>query len=103
VRVAHLVHELLGHRVRRDAPPGAGVLRDDERAVRRRLDDRVADVGEVRDVAPVVEAVAARALRAALDDVPGDDPAASWSQSSAPQPNSCAAGPWLAPYRSTGR
>ncbi len=52
----------------------SGMLGDDEGAVARRLDDRIADVGEIGNVAPVVQAVAARALRAALDDVAGDDP-----------------------------
>ena len=38
-----------------------------------RFDDRIADVREIGNVLPVVEAVAAGALRAALDDVAGDD------------------------------
>ena len=54
-------------------PPVFGMLHDDERPVSRRLDDRIADVGEIGDVLPVVQAVAAGALRAALDDVAGDD------------------------------
>jgi hypothetical protein len=75
-----------------DAAAGSGVLGDDERPVGARLGDRVADVGQVGDRTPVVQAVPPGALRTTLEDVPGDDPAASWSQSSAPQPNSCRSG-----------
>ena len=55
------------------AAAGARMLGDDERAVGAGLDDRIADVGEVGNLPPVVQAVAAGALRAALDDVAGDD------------------------------
>ena len=50
------------------------MLHDDERPVSRRFDDGIADVGEIGNVPPVVQAVAAGALRAALDDVTGNDP-----------------------------
>ena len=73
VRIAHLVHELLGHRRDRDPAAGVRMLVDDERAVGVAFDDRIADVREVGNVLPIVEAVAARALRAAFDDVAGDD------------------------------
>jgi hypothetical protein len=72
-RIAHLVDELLGHRVERYPPAGARVLGNDERSVGGRLRDRISDVRQVGDRAPVVQAVAARALRTALEDVPGDD------------------------------
>ena len=73
VRIAHLVDELLGDRRHRDPPAGVRVLGDDERAVGACFDDGIADVGEIGNRSPVVQTVAARALRAALDDVPGDD------------------------------
>ena len=73
VRVAHLVDELLRHRRHRDPAAGVGMLVDHERSVVVAFDDRIADVGEIGNRLPVVEAVAARALRAALDDVAGDD------------------------------
>src|SRR5690606_4467202 len=75
LRVAHLVEELLLHRGRGDAAAGTLVLGDDEAAVGRRLDDGVADARKAGDAAPVDEAVAAGGLRAALVDVPRDDPA----------------------------
>jgi hypothetical protein len=71
-RVAHLVHELLLHRAHGDRAARAGMLRHDERAVGERFEHRIADARPVAHVAPVGE-VAARALRAALDDVAGDD------------------------------
>ena len=74
------------------AAAGVRVLRDDERAVGARLDDRIADVREVGNVPPVVEAVAARALRAALDDVAGDDSGGELVPVVAPQPNSWRSG-----------
>src|SRR4051812_8190651 len=49
------------------------MLGDRERAVSFRLDDRIADIGEVGNILPIVETIAARTLRAALDDVAGDD------------------------------
>jgi hypothetical protein len=58
----------------RDAAAGSGVLGDDERPVGARLGDRVADVGQVGDRTPVVQAVPPGALRTTLEDVPGDDP-----------------------------
>src|SRR5690606_16033315 len=72
-RVAHFVEELLGDGA--DADPAAGpvVLGDDEGAVGRGLDDRVADVVQVGDRLPVEEAVAAGRLGAALVDVAGHD------------------------------
>jgi hypothetical protein len=73
-RVAHLVDELLGDRMEGDAAAGSGVLGDDERPVGARLGDRVADVGQVGDRTPVVQAVPPGALRTTLEDVPGDDP-----------------------------
>ena len=73
-RIAHLVHELLRHAVHIDATAGARVLRDHERAILLHLDDREADVLEVRDGAPVVRAISAGRLRAALHDVSRDDP-----------------------------
>src|SRR5262249_37025994 len=66
--------ELLFYRVDGDAPTGGGVFRDDETAIGLGLDDRVADVGQVGDGLPIDLAVAARALRAALDNVSGDRP-----------------------------
>ena len=73
VRIAHLVHELLGDRRHGDAPAGARMLVTTNEPSARAFDDRVADVREIGNVAPVVQAVAAGALRAALDDVAGDD------------------------------
>ena len=58
-------------RVDADAPAGTLVLRDRERAVGGRFDDRVADAREVGHLTPV-GVVAAGALRAAFDDVAGD-------------------------------
>jgi hypothetical protein len=72
-RVADFVEELLLHTVGVDAPAGAGMFGHGERSVRLGFHDGVADVGQVRDVLPVHLTVAAGALRAALDDVSGDD------------------------------
>src|SRR5205085_11662516 len=72
VWVAHLVDELLLDRGNVDATARALVLRDDERAVGSRLDDGKADARQVWNVLPVVLAVAARDLRAALDNVAGN-------------------------------
>ncbi len=45
---------------------------DNKSAVGRGFNDRETDVGEVGNAAPLVLAVAAGTLRAALNDVPGD-------------------------------
>ena len=54
------------------ASAGGRVFGNDERAVRLGFHDGIADVGHVGNVLPVDLTVAARALRAALDDVAGD-------------------------------
>src|SRR5205807_9859802 len=72
-RVAHLVDQLLGHGVNRDDTACAGMLGDGQRTVRASFHDRIPDVRQVGNRSPVVEAVAPRTLRAALDDVAGDD------------------------------
>ena len=72
-------------------PPVPGMLGDDERAVRLRLGDRVADVEHRRHAQPVGE-VSAGGLRAALEDVAGGDAGGERSQSSHAQPNSCTSG-----------
>ena len=71
-RVADFVEKLLFHAVRIDAPAGAGVLGDGERSVGLGFHDGIADVGQIRNVLPIHLAIAAGALRAAFDDVPGD-------------------------------
>src|SRR3954468_6414307 len=71
--ITHLVDQLLGDGTHRYPATGVGMLGHDEAAVGFRLDQRVADVGEIGDRAPVVQTVPAGALRAPLDDVSGDD------------------------------
>src|SRR5690348_3906811 len=74
VRIAHLIDELLGDSRYRHTAARSGVLRHDESTVRRRLDNWIADVREIRNVAPIVQTIATRTLGAALDDMSGDDP-----------------------------
>src|SRR3954464_10425866 len=49
------------------------MLRYDKGAVRGAFDEWVAHVGEIRNRSPVMKTISARALRAALDDMTGDD------------------------------
>src|SRR6185312_12095311 len=74
VRVAHFLNELLRYSLHRHAATGVGMLGDDKAAILVRVCDRITDVGEIGNVAPVVLAVAAGALRTALEYVTGDDP-----------------------------
>src|SRR4029079_9804143 len=71
--IAHLVDQLLRYQRKRDRTTSVWMLRDDERPISRRLDDGIADVGEIGNVLPIVEAVAARALPTALDGVSRDE------------------------------
>src|SRR5688572_11148863 len=73
MRVAHFIQELLADALDGDTAPGSLVFGDDEGTVSASLDDRIADVGEVWNRTPVVQAIAAGTLRAALDDVARDD------------------------------
>ena len=68
-RVAHLVHKLLGDRGDRHHAARAGMLGDDEAAVRRCLGDREARIGQTLHRTPVLEEVAAGGLGTTLDDV----------------------------------
>ena len=70
-RIAHLVEELVDDGVAADHTAGALVLGDPERAVRPRVDDRVAEVRPAVDLPPA-RVVASGALGTALDDVAGD-------------------------------
>ena len=74
VRIAHFVYELLRDRGNVDPAARGGMLDEIERAIGSRFDDGITDVGHVRDALPVLEAVAAAALRAAFDDVSRDRP-----------------------------
>ena len=67
------ITQLLGDSRHRDSAPGTRMLGHDEGAIRARLDERVAHVGKVRNRSPIVQAISTRALRAALDDVSGDN------------------------------
>jgi hypothetical protein len=58
MRIAHLVDELFGDGLHRHPPTGVVVLGDDERPVGRGIDDGVADIGQVLDGAPIMQAVA---------------------------------------------
>ncbi len=69
-RVTDFIQHLFAHRQRRDQPTGAFGFADDELAVGADFDDGKTDVFVVGHGAPVGE-VAARALGAAFDDVPG--------------------------------
>jgi hypothetical protein len=70
--IPHFIHQLLGDALHRDASPGALVFGHDETSVGFGLDDGIAGILETGDPLPTVEAVSARALGAALDDVAGD-------------------------------
>src|SRR5471030_2288564 len=72
LRIAQLVEQLFLDAVGVDAASRGGVFGDAETAVGFGLDDGVADVRHVGDGLPIHLAVAAGALRAALDDVAGD-------------------------------
>ena len=63
--------------------------------------NRIADVGQIRFVPMVGRHVSAGDLRAAFDQVPGDDAPASRCQSSHAQPNSCTAGPTVSEASAT--
>ena len=72
VGIAHLIHQLFGDRSRVDDAPRSGMLGDGERSVGADFGNREADVGEIGDVAPVLEEVPAGTLRTAFENVPGD-------------------------------
>src|SRR5262245_56304843 len=71
-RIAHFIDQLFLDPRNNDPTARALMLSDDKRSVRRRLDDRKTDIGKIRNAAPLKLAVAARRLRATLDDVTGD-------------------------------
>ena len=71
-RIAHFVEQLLFDRCDGDAPAGARVLGEAERPVGLGFDDRIADVGQIRNRFPIHLAISAGPLRAAFDGVPGD-------------------------------
>src|SRR5215213_5137477 len=71
-RITHLVNQLLFYTRNDDPAAGPLVLCNDKRSIRRGFDDRKSDVGEIRNAAPLILAVATRRLRAAFNDVTGD-------------------------------
>src|SRR5262249_12850394 len=71
-RIADLIEQLLGDTGYIYAAAGPRMLGDHETAVWYRLNDGITDPGEVGNGLPVSLAIAARALRAALDDMARD-------------------------------
>src|SRR5208337_4807274 len=72
LRIAEFIEQLLLYGVGGNAAASAGVLGDGERSVRLGLDDRIADVGHIRNILPVDLAIPAGALGSALDDMARD-------------------------------
>ena len=74
MRITHLVNELFGHRLNRNPSASFRMLGHNEATIWTRFNERVTDIRQIGNGAPVVKAVTARALGAALDYVSRYDP-----------------------------
>ncbi len=73
MRVAHLVDKLLGNGRNGHSSAGVRMLCHYECAIGPHFHEWITHVRQIRDGAPIIEAVTARALRSTLDDVARND------------------------------